>query len=1597
MQRLLIPMFMFLTIANVTHAQDCIGTQRVDASYELVNNDVCEGFEITVRNTSEEFGNTNTIYIWDWGDGQRDTLDEITEVKHTYNFNDLDACSADGGLAIAELRLSAIVPGCPQFNHFVIKPIFVFLRPVAQFEADATLCLPETTIDFKNTSCTADTGAIYRWDFGDPASGVANTSTEFEPSHTFSGPGLYTVSLTVQSNCGNNTFSQMIEVKEAPVVNVTYSLNPNTSCAPLILRINNQSAGAQTYEWNISPGQGFSFLDSTSRFSISPTLFLFESGTYKLTLRMTNECGPSTWEETIEVFEQPLIMLTAEPIACEELIYTPKVEYAGTVSQVRWTFNGGTPATSTERNPSDIIFPPGQHVVQLEASSVCGTFTLQDTLIVLERQDVTIEPVAPLCNTAQPVQLSATPTGGVWSGTGVTADGRFDPSDAILGVNTITYSMGAAECLSTETIDIEVKNAVPINPGSDQTVCIDAPSFQLTGFSPNGGYWQGMGITDTAQAIFSPAVAGIGSKPLTYFYFDETNSCIATAQKRITVAPLPNAAIAEDEVVFCITNENIRLRDNLTLNAGPNGFGVWTGAGIVNAAEGLLNTSALSPGRYTLTYTHTSDAGCIALDSFAINITAKQQVVVPADTTVCISAGTLALQFAPTGGRWSGVGIDAGTGVINLQQAGGGTTTYTYTIFGGTTCEVRDEITVNVIDLSGVNAGADVGFCESEDFVNLSAATPSGGIWSGDGLVDAVTGLVDIRLLEPGDYTFTYRIESSAVASCAAEDQLTLTVHPLPQAGFTLEGNQCINESFTFVDTSVNADSYAWDFGDGRTSDAMNPQIAFDAAGDYTVTLLVRSTAGCEDVISRPIRITEPPPTVAFDVNTRSGCADLEVAFTNLSRGENIDFVWNFGNGQTDSTANPQPVIYTAEFGDSTYVVRLSVANGCGAKEYTDTIRVSPRPIANFGTTFSSFCSGDVVEIQNASQGLPDSYFWDFGNGRTSRVIQPDPQIYFTADEPTTYTISLIAANSCGSDTLSKTLTVEPTNVRAFFSVDQPEFCVGDTVQVTSFATPGADVSYVFGDGTTSSDNNPEHIYNTAGVYNIIQYSYGCGFDSTVVAVNIKPLPEIELLVDDITCLESETKFDFIASDNVSTNWSFGDGNISNIPKPVHTYDSIGTYLVRLSVVAANRCRASVEKQIRVTPLPQFDIVVPDSLCVSESAQFRTISSGSLSSVTWIFGDGEQGTGQTTSYAYSRQGSFTVTAMATDAVGCMSTQSDAVFVRPTPEAAFNFTVFGECVPTDIVFDNQSKTANGYQWNFRDGATSTRMNPRHTYLEGGDYEVDLIATYDGICYDTTSQMITINGIPNIEFRTKDITCFGADNGSIEVLNDQGNNIAVYGDDFFQQGGNLFSRLKPGFYDIEATAASGCDTTYTVEISEPDSLIMFVRLDTVRIVPGDTVRLEIFSNYSDLNYTWFPDTSIVRVGENLFYAYPQRSVLYELTGTTGECSVRDFVYVEVDRERKIYIPSAFSPNGDGINDFFYVFAGDGVEEVELLQIYQRFGDMVYQKQNFDPNDPSAAWDGTFKGKKLDPAVFVYRARIRFKDGETEEFVGDVTLVR
>ena len=187
--------------------------------------------------------------------------------------------------------------------------------------------------------------------------------------------------------------------------------------------------------------------------------------------------------------------------------------------------------------------------------------------------------------------------------------------------------------------------------------------------------------------------------------------------------------------------------------------------------------------------------------------------------------------------------------------------------------------------------------------------------------------------------------------------------------------------------------------------------------------------------------------------------------------------------------------------------------------------------------------------------------------------------------------------------------------------------------------------------------------------------------------------------------------------------------------------------------------------------------------------------------------------------------------------------------------------------------------------------------------------------------------------------------------------------------------------------------------------PEANFLIVDLGEDRTIQlGDSVQLEALNTlqpFEDNVYEifWDPiDASINCDTCVQVYVSPINTTQYTATivDTTG-CSASDDITITVIKERPIYIPTAFSPNNDGQNDFFGIYGGPGVKRVQDFYIYDRWGELMFEGHNFQPGQPGYEWGGTLKGKELNPAVFVYYALIEFEDGNVIEYVGDVTLLR
>ncbi len=287
-----------------------------------------------------------------------------------------------------------------------------------------------------------------------------------------------------------------------------------------------------------------------------------------------------------------------------------------------------------------------------------------------------------------------------------------------------------------------------------------------------------------------------------------------------------------------------------------------------------------------------------------------------------------------------------------------------------------------------------------------------------------------------------------------------------------------------------------------------------------------------------------------------------------------------------------------------------------------------------------------------------------------------------------------------------------------------------------------------------------------------------------------------------------------------------------------------------------------------------------------------------------------------------------------------------------------------------------------------------------YAETGVY-VDSLLTYLG-CDSIVTLDLTI--VPDTEidatFTTSDPACDYLANGSIGIssISNGALPLELYFNDE-EQIDNDFFNLLAGDYDIQFLDRFGCVLDTVLSLEAPPPFIIDLGGDlTVNL--GEAVTIEPFASLPVSNYTWQPP-SISECEpdcETINFTPIASSELIVIANSEGDCIAADSIYVQVEEVREVYIPNAFSPNEDGINDVFTIFANEpNVQQIESLQIFDRWGQLLFQQNDFLPNSLNNGWNGRYKGKLVENGVYLFVAEIQFLDGETLIYTGDISLIQ
>jgi len=490
-----------------------------------------------------------------------------------------------------------------------------------------------------------------------------------------------------------------------------------------------------------------------------------------------------------------------------------------------------------------------------------------------------------------------------------------------------------------------------------------------------------------------------------------------------------------------------------------------------------------------------------------------------------------------------------------------------------------------------------------------------------------------------------------------------------------------------FVDISSGIYSWwEWDFGDGQTSNLQNPLHTYQTPGIYEICLTISSpTKECLDTYC--MKIPVPVPGDCHTTFTWEQAPEFPFAVSFISQpGPDVEFfAWDFGDGNTSLLANP---VHT--YGDTgIFVVSLTATNhhnpvNCNSVYY-DTVIVRIEPCISSFMMIPSPTNPMEVTFIATPAGTVNSYYWNFGDGRTS--IEPNPVHIFT--DTGFFEVCLTVSNYyytlfC-SHTSCQTIKVSIDRCMADFFYEQDSIY---PLKYKFYNTSSGVLSgflWDFGDGQTSTEINPLHSYMAPGNYTVwlkvrnLLYPELCtdSVSKVVSTGSLECTAEISWMSDSLRPLD--IKFFSIASGNPDyLLWDFGDGTTSAEPHPFHSFPDTGTYQVTLLVLNtaySSYCYdlATLSLEIKLThkPVADFEIRFDSLSSIPNLFHFKDRSRGNkIQAWQWAFGDGTGSNAQNPSHQYPPMQWFNVCLTIADflppkytltAKKCKSLQSKSYF------------------------------------------------------------------------------------------------------------------------------------------------------------------------------------------------------------------------------------------------------------------------------------------------------------------------------------------------
>lgn len=1240
------------------------------------------------------------------------------------------------------------------------NPIQVIPAPLANFDHGDT-CEGQSVL-FTDLSQPVGGGSIveWSWNFGDPGSGVNNSSTLQNATHLYQNAGDYQVRLIVISSNGcRDTIVKRIQIYQKPIA--LFTALPACELNPTQFTDNSIPNSISIIEWNWDFGDGSPHSNIQNPAHTYPT-----TGSYLVTLTIVNSNGCThAVTKTVEVLPLPVAAFSISAQSCAG-VSVQFTDYStashGYITTWTWDFGDGSPAVIINYpgppNVTHTYATTGTFPVTLtvQTDDLCSS-SIGHTVTVTNGPLANYDYAGSLCkgSAIQFTDLSQTNGGG----TIISWLWNFD--DPASGINN-TSSLPNPSHTYTGTGNYNVTLTV-----TNVNTCINIKTQSiLINQLPMADFDAGMACFGTTTTFTDLSVAhATGISSWDWDFGD--NSVHSTIQNPTHLYSNPGLY----NVRLQVTNTNQCTHDTtIQIEVVPNPVSEfsWTSPVCFGAPVSFTNLS-------------TTVHGTIVSWTWDFGDGTTQTIPFPASPDISH--------------------IFAGTAMQHLVRL---------TALTNEGCSAYKEHTVLSNPKPVANYSVQAQLCAAHDIQFTDQSQSIGGSpivsWNWN-FGDPASGTANLSVLQNpvhnfisgGPYDVTLIITNQL--GCKDTIQQTITIGDSPIADFA-NTTPCFGSSMNFTDLSIpnsaNMTTWVWTFGDGNTVTIYYPNPPdithqYSLAGSYPVTLNVTNSSGCSQTIIKTVTVL-PAPFAEFNVSSPN-CTNTEVLFTDISNtthGYITQWYWEFGDGNTQVITNPTsnivPHVYTSG-GPFDVNLTITTSDGC-IKSVLHTIMVDPQPVPNYGYS-SSQCLEAPVQFTDLSQTAGGSaitqWHWTFGDpgsGVYNISTLKNPTHQFTQSGSFLVKLLIISANSC-RDSITKTVTI---SVPPFADFSYAGICSGSPMTFTDLSVPNSASMYTwdwnFGDGTPHSNlTNPTHNYLNPGPYNVtlqVKNSNQCLHDTTI-SVNVLDLPNAAFASNAPLCVgeavnfvnQSTTQHGFIAR----WIWEFGDGTAVEIKPPgvpniSHVFQGTATqHNVRLTVVTNDSCLKYVEHLINSSPAPMANFSNSLILCKGVNVDFTDLTQlaggGPISTWNWNFGDPASGftnisSLQNPSHAYSTAGQHDVRLIVSNAGSCRDTVIKTINIMDQPLA--NYVADTACLGTLTHFTDQSGptgTIVSWDWDFGDGTPHSHIqNATHLYATPGIFPVTLTVTNSNGCVHTISKLAKVNAVPVSAFSFAAINCSGA---------------------------------------------------------------------------------------------------------------------------------------------------------------------------------------------------------------------------------------------